>query len=253
MRITEEIKAGFSYWKVCLSTKYDIYRKISLQNNNDIWEMTNGVKFYLPNFPYDLIAKYIVFYNDFFESDILKSLEKYIPKDAVILDIGANIGNHSVYWASRGAKSIHSFEPMKQTYNNLVKNININGMEKIIKPYNIGLGDVKTVGEVAKNFSTNIGATQIKESEVQGVFSLKIERLDDIDLNEKKIDFVKIDVEYFEPKTLVGMQETLKKYKPIIFIEVFQRNRRFVKKFLKNLGYRKPKRFTGCNFLFLPQ
>lgn len=193
------------------------------------------------------------FFNNFFELEILNALDKYIPENAVILDIGANIGNHSVYWASRGAKRIHSFEPMLHTYNNLVKNININEMGKIIIPYNVGLGDMKSLGEIAKNYSTNIGGTQIKESNVSGRFSIKIERLDDIDLKEDKIDFVKIDVEFFEPKTLAGMQETIKKYKPIIFIEVFKQNRKFVKKFLANLGYQKPKKYVSNNYLFLPK
>ncbi|MDD2445642.1 MAG: FkbM family methyltransferase [Clostridia bacterium] len=253
MSIRSNIKGAFRYLKMRLSTKHDICRKISLQNKNDVWELSNGVKFYLPNFPYDLISKHIVFYNNFFELEILNSLDKYIPENAVILDIGANIGNHSVYWASRGAKHIHSFEPILHTYNNLVKNISVNEMEKIIIPYNIGLGDAKSLGEIEKNNSTNIGGTKIKESNVSSRYSIKIERLDDIDLKEEKIDFVKIDVEYFEPKTLAGMQETIKKYKPSIFIEVFGRNRRFVKKFLINLGYRKPIKYESSNYLFLPK
>lgn len=253
MSLGTNIKGAFRYLRMRLTTKHDVCRKLSLQNNNDIWELTNGVKFYLPNFPYDLISKHIVFCNNFFEFEILNSLDKYIPENAVILDIGANIGNHSVYWASRGAKRIHSFEPMIHTYNNLVKNININEIDKVVIPYNVGLGDVKSSGEIAKNYSTNIGGTQIKESKVSGRFSIKIEKLDDIDLKEEKIDFVKIDVEFFEPKTLVGMIETIKKYKPVIFIEVFKQNRRFVKKFLANLGYLKPKKYASNNYLFLPK
>ncbi len=252
MSIKQSIKEFFLYRRAICSKGSDVAKKTTLQNHDDIWEMTNGIKFYVPHFPYDSIQKIIVFYNDFFEINILKSLDKYIPKNAVILDIGSNIGNHSVYWAARGAKSIHSFEPMLQTYNNLQKNIEINAMEKIIKPYNLGLGDTKVSGEVAKNLRNNIGATQIKESEVSGPFSLKIDRLDDIDLKEEKIDFVKIDVECFEPKTLAGSLETLKKYRPIVFIEVFKKNRRFVNRFFKELGYKKPKRFPACNFLFLP-
>lgn len=252
MKIIEEIKNCLHYQRAKLCTKQNIYRKMSLQKNDNIWEFTNGIKFNLPHYPYDLISRQIVFYNNFYEFNILKLLDKYIPKNAIILDIGANIGNHSVYWASKGAKSIHSFEPMLQTYRCLVKNIDLNGMDKVIKPYNIGLGNVKTAGEVSNNFANNIGATQIKEAEPNGLFNIKIERLDDIDLNEKKIDFVKIDVEYFETKTLDGMRETLKKYRPSVFIEVFARNRRFVKKFFKELGYKKPQRFAGANFLFLP-
>lgn len=252
MSLKNNIKSACRYLKLKHSKKYQVCRKLSLQNKDDIWELTNGIKFYLPNYPQDLIAKYIVFYNEFWELDILHELDKYIPKDAVILDIGANIGNHSVYWATKGAKRIHSFEPMLQTYNNLVKNVEINRLEKIVKTYNVGLGDAKISGEVARNISTNIGGTAIKESDVNNRFSIKIERLDDIDLNEEKIDFIKIDVESFELKTLAGMRETLKKHKPIIFIEVFKKNRKAVFKFLKEFGYSKPKKLISSNYLFLP-
>lgn len=252
MSLKNNLKSAYRFLKVRYSKKYQICRKLTLQNNEDIWELTNGIKFYLPNYPQDLISKYIVFYNEFWELDILQKLDKYLPENAVILDIGANIGNHSVYWATKNAKRIHSFEPMLQTYNSLVKNVKINGLEKIITPYNIGLGDAKVSGEIARNISTNIGGTSIKESNVNNRFSIKIERFDDINLNEEKIDFIKIDVECFELKTLAGMRETIKKHKPIIFIEVFKRNRKAVFKLLKEFGYSKPKKFLASNYLFLP-
>lgn len=252
MKSVRTIKSIYKNSKL-LSCKYDLGRKLTLQKNNDIWEMTNGIKFFLPHFPYDFISKNIVVFNDFFEADILKTLDKYIPQNAVIIDIGANIGNHSVYWAHRGAKTIHCFEPMIQTYNSLVKNIEINKLNDIVKTYNIGLGDKKTTGEIKKVDGNNIGATQIQESAVNYRFGIRIEKLDDIELNETAIDFVKIDVECFELKTLEGMKNTLIKYKPIIFIETVRKNYRHVKNFLKKLGYNNPIKYEFSNYLFFPQ
>ncbi len=73
----------------------DLSRKMSLVANDDVWRIPNGVKFYLPLYPWDFIQRVIAESDDFYEIYMLRSLREYIPNNAVILDIGANIGNHS--------------------------------------------------------------------------------------------------------------------------------------------------------------
>ena len=244
----------------------DICLKMSLVNNGDVWTLPNGIKIYVPLYPWDSIQKTIVNEHQFFEQDILNALRSYIPDQAVILDIGANIGNHSLFWATLlNAKTIHAFEPLQETYRMLVRNIEINELENVIIPHNIGLGDKSSSGEIAAQDANNIGGTSIKESGASNRYALKIERLDDIDLGETKIDFCKIDVEGYELKTLAGMKETLRKYKPVVFIEAFEEgkghpipkgceaNAPKVKDFFRNLGYDAPLFFAPYNWLFVPK
>lgn len=238
-------------------------RKMTLLKNDDVWTLPVGVKLYCPLYPWDLIQEVIVNTHNFYEYDTLIMLRKYIPKNAVILDIGANIGNHSVFWAAEGAVKIHSFEPIKETYGMLCKNIEINGFGEIIVPHNIGLGNQRSSGEIMRGFAVNIGGTLIHQTKEDRKYSLQIERLDDIDLGLDKIDFIKIDVENFELKTLAGMKKTLLRYKPILFIESyeigegypilkgFESNAPKVKSFLKELGYTSPVRFEPYDWLFV--
>ena len=51
----------------------------------------NDVVFYVPYYPIDLIQRHIVNTKTFFEQEILVSLDRYIPENSVIFDIGANI------------------------------------------------------------------------------------------------------------------------------------------------------------------
>jgi FkbM family methyltransferase len=241
----------------------NLCRKLTLIKNDDIWTLPNGIKFFCPLYPWDLIQDIIVNSHNFYEHDTLIKLREYIPKNAVILDIGANIGNHSVFWAAEGAEKIHSFEPIKQTFGILCKNIEINGFNKIITPHNIGLGDKSSGGEIMRSLAVNIGGTQIRSIEESNQYSLRIDRLDDMDLSLDKIDFIKIDVENFELKTLAGMKKTLEKYKPIVFIESyefggnypilknFESNAPKVKEFFKALGYAAPVRFEPFDWLFV--
>jgi len=228
-------------------------RKITLSKNGDIHTLPNGIKFYCPEYPWDFIQRVIVNRSEFFDRDILDGLQKHIPENAVILDIGANVGNHSLYWAcllGEGGR-IHAFEPVRNTHAYLLKNIEINGFGGRITPRNIGLGDKTQAGEIAEYSATNSGAATIRETERENPHSLKIMALDEIDLGEKKIDFVKIDVEGYELKTLAGMRKTLSKYRPAVFIESFATYGR-VKAFFSELGYQNPVSFRKHNYLFLP-
>jgi FkbM family methyltransferase len=231
-----------------------VCRKMALITNDNIWTLPMGIQICVPDYPWDMhISRTIVNTNSFFEQEILDDLRKYIPKNAFILDIGANIGNHSLYWAGIcAARVIHSFEPVPSIYATLIKNIQINKFDKVIIAHNIGLGDKKSAAELDRVIAYDVGGTSIKESEEYN-YHMRIERLDDIDLQTDKIDFCKIDVEGFELKTLAGARKTLEKYKPLIFIESFNDKITKTKQFLAESGYREAIPFPHENYLFIPK
>ena len=229
--------------------------KLSMLDN--IYYFNNGIKFYLPFFPMDSISREIVTTNNFFEIADLTTLRAYIPEKAVILDIGANIGNHSMYWAlQNNAEMIYSFEPQEHIFNILQKNIEINNI-KNIKAFNMALGKHSTKGAyTAGNYNNggmgNFGGQEIIEN-AQGTVVIK--SLDDVISGENisKIDFIKCDVEGFEFNVLLGAEKTLIKYKPLIFVEVFANNKDKVFEYLNNLGYAVIKTFDASNYLFKNQ
>ena len=82
------------------------------------------------------------FAHDFetFEPDTLRWIEQ-LPDDAVLWDIGANVGMFSLYAALRPGLRVVAFEPAASTYDTLVKNIQLNNMGSSISAYCIALGD----------------------------------------------------------------------------------------------------------------
>lgn len=209
----------------------------------------NLAKFYVPNYPTDLIQSEIADNGTFFEIDLLKELQPYIKKNAVILDIGANIGNHSVYWGLKAdAKRIYSFEPVQDTFNTLKKNIEINELTDKVKIFNIGLSSEKIGGRVSYYDPKDIGRTTVKQDS-DG--NLLLDKLDNIQIEEDSVDFVKIDVEGHELAVFQGARETLLKYKPIIFVEIFRHKKPKVHEYLTDLGYRLEKTFPYGNYLYI--
>ena len=119
------------------------------------------------------------------------------------------------------------------------KNIILNKLEQKVQLYNIALGSTKTKGSVRKGQTFNTMFTHIEVSE-QG--KLEIDSLDNIVAQGdfEKIDFIKIDVEQFELQVLLGAVETLKKYKPSIYVEILYRspeNKKEILPLLNDLGY----------------
>ena len=105
------------------------------------------------------------------------------------------------------------------------------------------MSDKSCTGTICYYNDENIGGTQIKQTNnIQGI---KLEKLDNINIQEDKIDFIKIDIEGHESLALRGMENTLKKYKPTIFIEIFPDNYEKVKAILEEYNYEQKENLNG--------
>ena len=199
----EELKSN-NYIHSCYTKDLDNFR---------IFEM----KFYCPNYDKEYMETFIVDHG-LWSLWELKEYDNYIPNNAIILDIGANMGTHSTYWSIvRDAKKIIAFEPMREAFDKLSKNIELNKLQDIVIPYNIGLGAKSSLGSALYERKSNTMLTTIQEDSTG---DLTIEALDNIDLQVDKIDFIKIDTEGYELEVLKGAIQTLKKYTPTIGVEI---------------------------------
>jgi FkbM family methyltransferase len=222
-------------------------KKVSVPD--DIWLIDN-VRFYVPNYPRDYVQREIVEKQKFYEEDILKQLNQYVGSHSVVFDIGANIGNHSLYWAKKArAQRIYAFEPVQSTYKILEKNIALNRLENVVMPFNVGISDLDGNASTLSYMVESIGSTQLQQSE-DG--DMCVQRLDSLPLTDqlKRVDFVKIDVEGFEHKVLRGGSKFFPKFKPTIFIESFPDKFDETDRILKSYGYEKRRQFDEINHLY---
>ena len=198
--------------------------------------------FYLPYVRTDIIQKKIVVGRKYYEQEnldfICKNWNNGIIgakiKDYAVLDIGANIGNHTLYFLNEcDACFVHCFEPIEDTFNILNNNIKLNQLENRTRLYNMAIG--RDVGNalVTRYNRSNIGATTLTMSE-KG--EIKVINIDSIKFGEK-IGLVKIDVEGFEIEVLYGMLETLRKQMPYMMIEILDVHFAEASSLLKELGY----------------
>ncbi|MFP8781469.1 FkbM family methyltransferase [Hydrogenophaga sp. RWCD_12] len=166
----------------------------------------------------------IIFVEGLYEKRFLSFMKKVLPGNSVILDIGANTGNHAIY-LSGGASQIHCFEPNPETFERLVENIGLNGIQNI-QCHQLGLGNQNSIASFQVNLDGNLGnsgyvsdtAAQPKNTKI---IQLPIKRGDELmeQLDLKAIHFIKIDVEGLEPVTLDGLRQTIAKHRPIVAFE----------------------------------
>jgi FkbM family methyltransferase len=171
-----------------------------------------------------------------FEKEELNLISNVIDKK-IFIDIGANIGNHSLYFKD-SFKEIYSFEPHPKTYK-LLK-FNTEDFSNI-KIFNFGLSDEKKIIKVSFEATQNVGGESFKKDQKQGQ-EVFFERFDDLYNFENSISFIKIDVEGNELDVLKSMKKNLKNNSPIISLEFdmseFNNNNEIIS-FLRELGYKK--------------
>lgn len=174
-------------------------------------------------FNFDLIGRKVIC-DGFFDNKNLEFLQEMIfPKlesRDVFLDIGANIGNHSVFCADN-FNEIYAFEPNLRTF----KVLEANAMLKNnIHAFNIGLSNKKH-SQTASFDTGNLGsASLVHEGSDSATVQFSLDRFDQLNLisKDQKIDFIKIDVEGFELQALQGCEQTLSVHKPVIAMEVLK-------------------------------
>jgi len=153
-----------------------------------------------------------------------------LPADAVIVDGGANIGFFSVPVAhrtqGRGTRII-SFEPQRQLFQALGGSLAINGYQHVYL-HNCGLGAEPGIAQlpavdysVAQDFGTVSLSDNTTVAE-DGWMNDRVVDITSIDaMALPRLDFFKLDVEGYEIPALTGALETIKKYRPWIWVEYF--------------------------------
>lgn len=147
------------------------------------------------------------------------------------LDIGANIGCISQALVAGGFR-VEAFEPQPEVYKLLKSNVRCN-------THCIALGSSEGVAEMPKvHYSErgNFGGLGCGFRSVYGSYPVPVKTLDSYEF--ANVGFIKIDVEGFEREVLLGGRETIRRYKPVLYIEDDRvENRRALREMIVELGY----------------
>jgi FkbM family methyltransferase len=166
----------------------------------------------------------------FWEQDYVENyLTGIIRRSKVVFDIGAHVGSHTLMYKSINPEcTVHAFEPQKPIFDLLEYNIKKNNIASTYA-YNVAVGNKNDLVEMNPYSIDGPNAMESIEYGTDKMFSLAglqigeggqqvtMIRLDDFMIG--RCDFMKIDVEGYEPHVLLGAERTIAEYRPVISFE----------------------------------
>lgn len=175
----------------------------------------------------------------FFEADSLAKLKALTGGRAeAVVDVGANIGNHVVWYARHlGASRIYPVEPNPAALALLEQNINANGLGDRIDRRGLGLGAGRGDGRFRAETgdADNLGATRLVAAADGGIETRSLDAL----LGGDRVDVIKIDAEGMEMDVLAGAEALIARDRPVIWVEVLRGNiMDFAQDWCRAAGYR---------------
>ena len=166
----------------------------------------------------------VIYSFNIWEPEISKLIKKNANKNQSFVDVGANIGYHSLY-ASFFFKEVIAFEPLPSVFNQFKQSIKLNNFTNIVA-HNLacsnkeGKSHIHYYRDDVANSSLNKSPTKKKSDQEPESLEIETVTLDRfLKKTRDRIGLVKIDVEGHEPLVIEGMKEIIKKHKPLIITE----------------------------------
>lgn len=171
-----------------------------------------------------------IFLGNMFERGTQNALRKWIKPSSLVLDIGANIGAHSLPLAQLVGPSggVLSFEPTDYAYQKLLRNLALNPeLASRVTPFNCFLA-AKNEAEVptsiysswpltpsedlhAKHLGQAMPTKKANARSIDGVLA---------EMGNPAVQLVKLDVDGFETEVLRGATALLRDSRPVFLMEL---------------------------------
>lgn len=181
----------------------------------------------------------------------LLRLRELKPNARTVIDVGANIGMNTIEYAT-WAKTVHSFEPTQQTFSMLERTVDLAKQQgnsaKGWYPLKEGFADTTVTGDihlydVALSSSSGTSEIIIKKDNAGHNYldnlhlptrtgqvrtrptqpptqTVQLRTLDSYDFED--VDIIKVDVEGHEFDVVLGAEQTILKYQPIVQLEMVE-------------------------------
>lgn len=177
-----------------------------------------------------------------YELPMLQAMRGVLNEGDLVLDIGANIGNHALYLAAVVGCRIVAFEPNPILATPLQASIALNGLKERVSLIRKGVGSAEAKAVFKESKPGNLGAqslTLIDGTDQSGDddSAMDVVPLDSMTF-EHPVKAIKIDVEGMELDVLKGAKHLIEKDRPSLFIESHNEEQfSLIHNYLETWGY----------------
>lgn len=172
---------------------------------------------------------------DFHEQVMLEKIKSLGYLHGVWLDIGAHVGNHTIFFSNHcKADEVWAYEPTATTFEVLKENVS-NNCKNTVRLFNCAVG-------------AKVGKCRLKEVDRPGQNSVTYQKgnvpMEIVGDISAQVALVKIDVEGFEFEVLRGAMPMLERDLPELFIETFDDPQKILD--ILPAGYKLIKRYNNA-------
>lgn len=194
----------------------------------------------------------------FYEFVELELMSNYFS-GGIFVDIGGNVGNHAIFFAlQKNCTKVITFEPNPIALRILNTNLALNKLQDKVEVRPYGLGRIESTATL-KTPKHNLGGASISEIDLEDHSNPSADANDIVvKVGDHVLEgivpaLIKIDIEGFEFECLQGLQKTILTHKPILFIELDDKNVNQMEQFFIQIGYEivaRPSRYgTSTNII----
>ncbi|MBF8263180.1 MAG: methyltransferase, FkbM family [Parachlamydiales bacterium] len=183
-----------------------------------------------------ILGKSLEQYGEWSQSE-MDFLSAYIPYGGVCIDVGANVGTHTLFFANAVGPqgSVIAFEPQPIIFYLLCANIALNEHFHV-SASNVAISSSSGLIHFPYVDYQNPYNFGLVGMSAEGGYPVQSRALDDYGF--ASIDLIKIDVEGSEPEVIMGAVRCIEKFQPLIYSEyhptVHSQN---LAKLIQELGY----------------
>ncbi len=196
----------------------------------------HGIMVFNPRDAY--VGRSLDLYGEFAEAEVAL-LCRVVQQGAVVLDVGACIGTHTLPLARAVGESgvVHAFEPQRLFFQCLCGNLALNGITTV-RTYQAAVGSRRGemfALEVDPRHVGNFAGLSLRTAPPGE--RVPVVTIDGLGLG--RVDLIKIDAEGMELEAIRGARHTIEAYRPVLYVENDRPERSgALQRALVRLGYR---------------
>ncbi len=219
----------------------------------------------------DYIYDHSIKINKLWDEQLVNLIIDYIEPDTDIIDIGANIGLITLGVKQKMSTDNNHFH-LFECHNEIFSFLKFNTKNHTnISLYQLAVSDKIQLCNMSFHKNNN-GASFVSKTSTDNIThknfeqyiemwekehnifipSLSLDFLIDLNLFERKISVVKIDIEGFEYQALLGMKKLLEIHRPVIFVEIFLEYKEKIHNLLISYNYTLDSNLGEQDFIYLP-
>ncbi len=169
-------------------------------------------------FAFDHVGRSITLWGRYEREELallMQSIQPLLPAGGICLDIGANVGNHALFFAEH-FDEVLAFEPHPRTFALLQLNASLRHNVHCFA-YGLSNADAQATLTVPAD---NLGMASLHEGLHGYTVACELRRLDGlVELRTQRVALMKIDVEGHELAVLQGARDLLLRDRPLVVFE----------------------------------